>query len=164
MKLPLLALCTTLLCCGPAQDPLADCAPTCQHSGPDTRVCIDSELPETARQGVRMWASVLCDRSFSMQIIDGAAPIPAECDYTILLALSTWPWVSQAPPGTAAFAEPGERTAWIVLDVCPPELVRAATAHELGHLLGIAQDADGIMSDPVPAGQCITTANVQEIP
>lgn len=163
MRLPLLALCTTLLCCGPVQDPLSECAPTCHPIGPDTRVCVDSELPETARQGVRMWASVLCDRSWSMQVIDGTAPIPAECEYTILLALSSWPWVSAAPPGTAAFAEVSERTAWIVVDVCPPELIRAATAHELGALLGATDDlGPGVMSGSL-TDTCIAKHSVEEV-
>jgi hypothetical protein len=147
----------------PSPGPLADCAPQCQPSGPTQMVCIDSELPEGARQGVRMWASVLCDRRFAMQVIDGAAPIPADCEYTILLALSTWPWVAQAPPGTAAFAEPSEHTAWIVLDVCPPELVRAATAHELGALLGATDDlGPGVMQGTL-TDTCIAQHSVDEV-
>lgn len=162
-RLSLLLLCHSLIGCGPSPALLSDCAAQCSPSGPETRVCIDSELPETVQQGVRMWAGVLCDRTFAMQIIDGTGNIPAVCDYTILLALSTWPWVQAAPPDTAAFAEPSERTAWIVLDVCPPELVRAATAHELGALLGATDDlGPGVMVGTL-TDTCIAQHSVDEI-
>lgn len=153
-----------LLCLAACSDTPTDyCAPTCAHTGPDVRVCVDTALPAAASEGVRMWARVLCDRSISMQAIDGAQPIPTECDYTILLALSTWPWVQAAPPGTVAFAEVSEHTAWIIADVCPAELVQYAAAHELGALLGATDDlGPGVMAGQLSA-DCIAQHSVDEV-
>jgi hypothetical protein len=156
-----------LLCCAcPSPGPLADCAPTrsCSDVAPEV-ICIDSELPqEPVLQGVRMWASVLCDqRRFVVQVIDGAQPVPADCHYTVLLALSTWPWVQAAPPGTMAFAEVDRGVAWIVTDVCPPALLRAATAHELGALLGATDDlGPGVMQGTL-TDTCIAQHSVDEV-
>lgn len=162
MKLPLLAICSALLCCSPA--PASDCAPQCVHSGPDYRVCVDSELPADVANGVRMWASVLCDRSFSLQRIDGAADVPAECRATLLFAASEWDWIGAAGVNTLAFADPDRGLAWIIVDRVPAGLMRTVAAHELGHLLGIAQDSTGIMHDPAGPEQCITARNVEEVP
>ena len=139
------------------------CAPACVHGGSETRVCVDSELPAAASEGVDMWSRVLCDRSLSVMAIDGTAPIPAECDVTILLALSTWPWVAQAPPGTTAFAEVDRATAWIITDVCPAALVPYAVAHELGALLGATDDlGPGVMQGQLRA-DCIAQHSVDEV-
>lgn len=153
-----------LLCLAACSDTPADyCAPACAHTGPDVRVCVDTALPPAASEGVRMWARVLCDRSLSMQAIDGAAAIPPECDYTLLLALSTWPWVQAAPVGTMAFAEPSEHTAWIIADRCPASLVQYAAAHEIGALLGATDDlGPGVMAGQLQAA-CIATHSVDEV-
>jgi len=154
---PLLLLCAA---CPSDPDP---CAQPCTPQGDIAMVCLDSELPDTAREGVRRWARVLCDRRFAMQIIDGAAPIPADCRYTILIALSTWPWVQAAPPGTAAFSDPSRGIAWIITDVCPAALVTAATAHELGALLGATDDlGPGVMGEPL-TDTCIGAHSVEEV-
>ena len=156
-----LLLSTLLLSCS-TPDPLDYCAPPCTPQGDIAMVCLDSALPDTAREGVRRWARVLCDRRFAMQIIDGEA-IPVDCQYTILMALSEWPWVQAAPPGTAAFSDPSRGIAWIITDVCPAALVTAATAHELGALLGATDDlGPGVMGEPL-VDTCIGQHSVDEV-
>lgn len=138
------------------------CAQPCTPQGDIIMVCLDSELPDTAREGVRAWARVLCDRRFAMQIVDGTNP-PADCQYTILLALSSWSWVQAAPPGTAAFSDPSRGIAWIITDVCPAALVTAATAHELGAMLGATDDlGPGVMGEPL-TDTCIAQHSVDEV-
>jgi hypothetical protein len=160
MRIPNLLLIAAVISCDPTNDPLTDCAKQCDPSGPQSMACVDSDLPDTARQGVRMWASVLCDRTFAIQVIDGLAPIPADCDYAILVAMSYWDWVQT---DAVAFAEPSRGIAWIVLDRCPQELVRAATAHELGALLGATDDlGPGVMSGNL-TDACIATRSVDEV-
>jgi hypothetical protein len=94
-----------------------------------------------------------------MRLHDGAAEIPADCAYTILAALSTYPWVQT---DAAGFAEVDRGIAWIVVDRVPAALLKAVVAHEFGHLLGIRQDGSGIMADPL-TDSCITKENVAQV-
>ncbi len=155
-----LALAVALLAsCAASHDPCAATRP-CVDAAP-AFVCVDTQIPPAAYQGIRDWAAVLCDRvRFAILPFDGATPAPAQCRYTVLAALSTYPWVQT---DAAGFAEPDRGVAWIVLDRVPPEMLRAVMAHELGHLLGIAADGDGIMRDPL-VDACITTDNVRSVP
>lgn len=164
MRRALLPLACTLLCCAPA-DPHAYCAtqPQCIEREPEY-VCLDSALPAEAVQAVRMWAGVLCDvQRFAILPIDGGVPIPAQCRYTVLAVLSSYPWVQQRPEHSVAFADPARGLAWIVVDVVPPGLLRAAVAHELGALLGATDDlGPGVMGSPL-RDDCIAQHSVDEV-
>jgi hypothetical protein len=159
MTRALLAAVPLCLCCTSA-DP-TPCAPAVECSATAIEyVCLDTELPVSARQGIRDWQTVLCDRHrFQMRLTDGAAPIPADCRYTILAALSTYPWVQTDAEG---FAEVDRGVAWIVIDRVPDSLMRAVMAHEFGHLLGARADGTGIMADPLQ-DVCITRDNVAQV-
>jgi hypothetical protein len=159
MTRALLAAVPLCLCCT-SSDP-TPCAPAVKCSATAIEyVCLDTELPVSARQGIRDWQTVLCDRHrFQMRLVDGAAPIPELCRYTILAALSTYPWVQTDAEG---FAEVDRGVAWIVIDRVPDSLMRAVMAHEFGHLLGARVDGSGIMADPLQ-DVCITRENVEAV-
>jgi len=156
----LLYLLPLLLCCSSPDD--GPCAPAVECSATAIEyVCLDTALPAAASQGVRDWRTALCDKHrLQMRLHDGASEIPADCRYTVLAALSTYPWV-QTP--AAGFADVDRGIAWIVVDRVPDGLWRAIMAHEMGHLLGIRQDGAGIMADPLQ-DVCITRENVAGVP
>ncbi len=159
MRFPLLAALPMCLCCTSADpNPCAEPQP-CIDAEP-AYVCLDTALPKASYQGIRDWAAVLCDRRrFAMLPFDGATPAPEQCRYTILAALSTYPWVQT---DAAGFADVDRGIAWIVVDRVPDPLWRAVMAHEFGHLLGIPQDGSGIMADPL-RDVCVTPENVAQV-
>ncbi len=159
MTRSLLAAVPLCLCCTSA-DP-TPCAPAVECSATAIEyVCLDTALPVSARQGIRDWQTVLCDKHrFQMYLVDGAAPIPDLCRYTILAALSTYPWVQT---DAAGFADIDRGIAWIVTDRIPDGMWAAVTRHEFGHLLGIRADGTGVMAEPL-TDSCITKENVNAI-